>query len=103
MPITAADDKPRRARKKSEPRRWVREAKGISALVVAEFAMVALITFDAQQQPADQHGLVGPVGAWLAWALFRGFGYASVLFPLLLGGWGAAAFLKASAVRGRLP
>ncbi|MGH7334530.1 MAG: DNA translocase FtsK 4TM domain-containing protein [Candidatus Rokuibacteriota bacterium] len=104
MPVTAsADDKPRRARKNAEHRRWVREAKGISALVAAGFGVVALVTFDPHEAPTDQHGLVGPVGVWLAWALFRALGYAGILFPVLLGGWGASSFLRTSTVRGRLP
>ena len=81
----------------------MREAKGISALVVAGFAVVALAAFDPREAPADQQSLVGPVGLWLAWALFRAFGYAGFLFPVLLGAWGAGAFLRPSAVRGRLP
>jgi S-DNA-T family DNA segregation ATPase FtsK/SpoIIIE len=102
MPATtSADDKPRRARKNAEHRRWVREAKGISALVAAGFGVVALAAFDPHESPTDQQGLVGPVGVWLAWALFRGFGYAGILFPVLLGGWGAISFLRPSTVRGR--
>jgi S-DNA-T family DNA segregation ATPase FtsK/SpoIIIE len=104
MPVTAsADDKTRRPRKKAEPRRWVREAQGITALTAAGFAVVALAAFDPREAPTDQQGLVGPVGLWLAWALFRAFGYAGFLFPVLLGGWGAGSFLRPSAVRGRLP
>ena len=77
--------------------------QGIAALVVAGFVVVALSAFDPRQPPGDQQSLAGPVGTWLAWALFRGFGYASFLFPVLLGAWGAGAFLRPSGVRGRLP
>jgi S-DNA-T family DNA segregation ATPase FtsK/SpoIIIE len=99
----STDDKPRRARRKAESRRWVREVRGIAALAVAGFGLVALATFDPRQVPAYQDGLTGPVGLWLAWALFRGFGYASVLFPLLLGAWGVASFRHPSAMRGAVP
>ena len=104
MPATVStDDKPRRARKKAESRRWVREVQGIAALVVAGFGVVALATFDPRQVPAHQESLAGPVGLWLAWGLFQGFGYASLLFPILLGAWGASTFLRPSIVRGTLP
>jgi DNA segregation ATPase FtsK/SpoIIIE, S-DNA-T family len=104
MSATASsDDKPRRARKKSEHRRWVREVQGIAALVGGGFGVVALAAFDPTQAPGSQEGLAGPVGIWLAWVLFRGFGYASFLFPTLLGVWGAGSFLRPSVVRGKLP
>jgi S-DNA-T family DNA segregation ATPase FtsK/SpoIIIE len=99
----STEDKPRRAGKKAERRRWVREVQGIAALVVAGFGVVALATFDPRQVPAHQESLAGPVGLWLAWGLFRGFGYASFLFPILLGAWGAGSFLRPSVVRGSLP
>jgi S-DNA-T family DNA segregation ATPase FtsK/SpoIIIE len=89
--------------KKAEHRRWVREVKGIGAFVVAGFGVVALATFDPRDGLSDQHPVVGPVGFWLAWVLFRGFGYAGILFPALLGGWGASTFRHRSTVRGRLP
>ena len=92
--IVSADDKPRRARRKAESRRWVREVKGIAALVLAGFGVVALATFDPERVPAVQEGLAGPVGLWLAWALFHAFGYASVLLPVLLGAWGVSSFLR---------
>ena len=99
----STEDRPRRARKKAASRRWVREVQGIAALVVAGFGIVALATFDPRQVPAHQESLAGPVGLWLAWGLFRGFGYASFLFPILLGAWGAGSFLRPSVVRGPLP
>ena len=100
---TVEVDKPRRARKKAESRRWVREVQGIAALVVAGFGVVALATFDPREAHGNQESLAGPVGLWLAWGLFRGFGYASFLFPVLLGVWGAGSFLRPSVVRGKLP
>ena len=100
---TVEVDKPRRARKKAERRRWVREVQGIAGLVVAGFGVVALATFDPREAPGHQESLAGPVGLWLAWGLFRGFGYASFLFPVLLGAWGAGSFLRPSVVRGKLP
>ena len=104
MPASALpDDKPRRVRRKAASRRWVRELQGIAVLVVAGFGLVALAAFDPRVAPTYQEGLVGPVGLWLAWGLFRGFGYASYLLPILLAVWGASSFLRPSNVRGKLP
>jgi S-DNA-T family DNA segregation ATPase FtsK/SpoIIIE len=97
------DERPRRTRAKPESRRWIREVQGIAALGVAGFGLVALAAFDPHVAPTYQEGLVGPVGLWLAWGLFRGFGYASFLFPVLLATWGAGSFLRPSRVRGHLP
>jgi S-DNA-T family DNA segregation ATPase FtsK/SpoIIIE len=93
----------RRSRKKPARRRWVREVKGIAVLAVAGFALVALVTFEPQEPPADQQGPVGPIGVWFGWALFRLFGYAGILLPVLLGVWGASSFFRPSLVRGRVP
>ena len=103
MSATASTDAKTRSRKKAEHRRWVREVQGIAALVVAGFGVVALATFDPLRTPAHQESLAGPVGLWLAWGLFQGLGYASVLLPILLGAWGASAFMRQSVVRGALP
>src|SRR5262245_66163601 len=56
--------------------RWVREVKGILALALAGFALVALYAFDPMRHPLDQSSPGGPVGLWLGWAAFRPFGYA---------------------------
>ncbi len=93
----------RRARRKADARRWAREAQGIVALVIAGFAVVSLAVFDPALRPADQGTIVGPVGAWLGWALFRALGYAGFLLPLLLGAWGASAFGRPLVARGWLP
>src|SRR4029078_11530288 len=53
--------------------------------------------------PAEQQGLTGPVGVWLGWAKFQSFGYSGFLLPLLLGAWGAPAFLRPIVVRGWVP
>ena len=55
----------RRARRKPQPRRWMREAQGIVALAVATFVFVALTVFDPAVPPGHQAALVGPVGIWL--------------------------------------
>ncbi|HEV8474990.1 MAG TPA: DNA translocase FtsK 4TM domain-containing protein [Methylomirabilota bacterium] len=115
-PVSVDDDKPgqapsqeprstrpRRARRRAEPRRWVREVQGIAALAVALFALVALAIYDPTVAPGEQGGVVGPVGTWLAWALFRAFGYASLLFPVAAGVWGASAFVRPLSARGWLP
>jgi DNA segregation ATPase FtsK/SpoIIIE, S-DNA-T family len=90
-------------RRKDQRPRWLREVQGIGALVVAGFGLVALAAFDPSVAPTYQEGLVGPVGLWLAWALFRCFGYAGFLFPTFLAAWGAGTFLRASRARGALP
>ncbi len=83
---------PRKA--KSEPGRWVREAKGILALALAGFGLVALYAYDPTLHPLDQASPVGPVGGWLGWGSFHAFGYAGYLFPLLLTLYGVSAFVR---------
>ena len=91
--LVSTDPKPRRRRKRGSDR-WLSEVKGIVALLAAGFGLVALATFDPLLTPAEQQGPTGPVGVWLGWASFQSFGYASLLLPLLLGAWGASAFLR---------
>jgi S-DNA-T family DNA segregation ATPase FtsK/SpoIIIE len=98
----STDSKPRRRRKRGSDR-WVSEVKGIAALLAAGFGLIALATFDPTVTPAEQQGLTGPVGVWLGWATFQSFGYAGFLLPLLLGAWGASAFLRPIVVRGWVP
>ncbi|HEX5815873.1 MAG TPA: DNA translocase FtsK [Methylomirabilota bacterium] len=93
----------RRARRKPQPRRWMREAQGIVALAVATFVFVALAVFDPAVPPGHQAALVGPVGIWLAWGIFRSFGYAAFLFPLMAAVWGVSAFVRPLATRGWVP
>src|SRR5262245_30264139 len=100
--LVSTDPKPRRRRKRGSDR-WVSEVKGIVALLAAGFGLVALATFDPALTPADQPGPTGPIGAWLGWASFQSFGYASLLLPLLLGAWGVSAFLRPLVVRGWAP
>jgi len=40
------------------------------------------------------------VGVWLGWVFFWAFGYAGYLFPLLLAGYGASAFIHSRMVTG---
>jgi DNA segregation ATPase FtsK/SpoIIIE, S-DNA-T family len=89
----------RRTRRKSAPRRWVREVQGIAAITIGVFLLVALLVFDPTVAPAEQASMVGPVGIWTAWAFFRAFGYAAFLFPLAAGVWGAAEFVRPLAGR----
>jgi hypothetical protein len=93
----------RRPRKKTPPRRWVREVQGIMALTAGLFVFVALVVFDPTVAPSEQTSVVGPVGIWLAWACFRAFGYAAFLFPLAAGVWGGSAFVRPLAARGLAP
>ena len=80
--------------------RWVREVKGILALALSGFGFVALYAFDPTLHLLDQSSPVGPVGVWLGWAFFWAFGYAGYLFPLLLAGYGASAFIRSRMVTG---
>jgi DNA segregation ATPase FtsK/SpoIIIE, S-DNA-T family len=80
--------------------RWVREVKGILALALAGFAVVALYAFDPTRHPLDQSSPVGPVGLWLGGTAFWAFGYAGYVFPLLLTLYGAGAFVRAPLARG---
>jgi S-DNA-T family DNA segregation ATPase FtsK/SpoIIIE len=100
--LVSTDPKPRRRRKRGGDR-WVSEVKGILALLAAGFGLVALATFDPSLTPGHQQGPTGPVGAWLGWASFQSLGYASLLLPILLGAWGASAFLRPLVVRGWSP
>jgi S-DNA-T family DNA segregation ATPase FtsK/SpoIIIE len=93
----------RRARRKAQPRRWLREVQGITALAVATFLFVALAVFDPAVAPGHQAALVGPVGIWVAWGVFRSFGYAAFLFPLMAAVWGVSAFLRPLATRSWVP
>ena len=100
--LVSTDPKPRRRRKRGSDR-WLSEVKGIVTLLAAGFGLIALATFDPALTPAEQHGPAGPVGVWLGWASFQSFGYASFLLPLLLGAWGASAFVRPLVVRGWVP
>src|SRR5262249_21840692 len=93
----------RRARKKTPPRRWVREVQGIAAITAGVFILVALAVFDPATAPGAQTTMVGPVGIWVAWGFFRAFGYAAFLFPLSAGVLGTAAFVRPLAARGWVP
>src|SRR2546426_343810 len=98
---SSGDRPPRRSRRRTD--RWLSEVKGILALAIAGFGLIALATFDPSRPPAGQQSPVGPVGVWLGWAAFQSFGYAGFLFPLLLGAWGASAFVRPPVTRGVLP
>src|SRR5207245_1291091 len=97
-PDTAAARAARRARR--EQGRWVREVKGILALALAGFSGVALFAYEPTLHLLDQSSPVGPVGVWLGWIFFWAFGYAGFLFPLLLAGYGASAFIRSRMVTG---
>jgi S-DNA-T family DNA segregation ATPase FtsK/SpoIIIE len=103
IPVSApkGDGPARVSRKvKREQGRWVREVKGILALALSGFGFVALYAYDPTLHLFDQTSPVGPVGVWLGWAFFWAFGYAGYLFPLLLAGYGASAFIRSRMVTG---
>jgi S-DNA-T family DNA segregation ATPase FtsK/SpoIIIE len=95
-------DGPARVSRKAEREqgRWVREVKGILALALSGFGFVALYAYDPTLHLMDQTSPVGPVGVWLGWVFFWAFGYAGYLFPLLLAGYGASAFIRSRMVTG---
>jgi DNA segregation ATPase FtsK/SpoIIIE, S-DNA-T family len=93
----------KKLRRKADAHRWIREARGILAIACAGFAIVSLAVFDPALPPREQATSVGPVGWWLGWTLFRMFGYAGFLLPLLLGAWGVSAFVRPRIARGWLP
>ncbi|PYM93132.1 MAG: cell division protein FtsK [Candidatus Rokuibacteriota bacterium] len=100
--LVSTDEKPRRRRKRSSDR-WRGEVKGILAILVAGFGLVALTTYDSTLLPAAQRGPTGPIGAWVAWGIVQSFGYAGYLLPILLGAWGASAFVRPFVMRGLIP
>ncbi|HEY4909326.1 MAG TPA: DNA translocase FtsK 4TM domain-containing protein, partial [Methylomirabilota bacterium] len=101
VPGPKGDGHTRVSRKaKREQGRWVREVKGILALALSGFGFVALYAFDPTLHLIDQSSPVGPVGVWLGWVFFWAFGYAGYLFPLLLAGYGASAFIHSRMVTG---
>src|SRR5205809_3681564 len=101
LPVSASKGDGRLSRKvKREQGRWVREVKGILALALSGFGFVALYAYDPTLHLFDQTSPVGPVGVWLGWVFFWAFGYAGYLFPLLLAGYGASAFIRSRMVTG---
>ena len=78
----------------------MREVKGILALALAGFALIALWSFEPRVHALDQMSPVGPVGGWLGWAAFWAFGYGGYLFPLLLVVYGVGAFVRSRLARG---
>ncbi|HVQ74898.1 MAG TPA: DNA translocase FtsK [Candidatus Binatia bacterium] len=100
-PAPAADPAGRRPGRKVGPEgRWLREVKGILAIALAGFGLMALWSFDPRLHALDQTSPVGPVGAWLGWASFRAFGYAGYLLPMLLALYGIGAFVRTRLARG---
>ena len=93
-------DRPRRAPKKREPRRWLREVKAILLFAVAGFGAVAV--WD-HTRGADAQGPVGHLGAWLGWALFSAFGYGGFVFPVVLVVVAVNIFFRPLAARGWAP
>ena len=90
-----------RRTKRKEARRWLREVRAIGGLLVAAFTLVALATYRAPG--AEGHGPAGPIGHYLAYGLIYAFGYASLLFPLLLGLWATGIFMRPVVPRGWAP
>jgi len=104
--LVSSDEKPEsspRSRRRKGSDRWLAEVKGILTLVAAGFMLLALALFRSDVPPAEQASPVGPLGVWLAWASFESFGYAGFFFPVVLGAWGASAFVRPLVTRGFIP
>jgi DNA segregation ATPase FtsK/SpoIIIE, S-DNA-T family len=93
-PRPASVRKRRGKSSRRSPGRWVREAKGIAALALAGFGVVALSAHDPWLRAANQSGPVGAVGVWLGTNLFWALGYAGYLLPLVLAIYGLSAFVR---------
>lgn len=71
-----------------------REALGILMQGAWVLLLLALASYDAKDTAdwaSETHATlnyIGPVGAWVAWGVFRLFGLAGFLTPLLLATWG---------------
>jgi len=103
--LTSSSDgeaRPRRssARRKREPRRWLREVEAIALLAAAGFTAVALFN---HARGVDPHGVVGMIGDWLGWTVFGAFGYAGFLFPLVVAVIAVNLFLRPLTMRGWAP
>ncbi len=94
--------RPRRssARRRREPRRWLREVEAITLLAASGFTAVALFN---HARGVDPHGVVGTIGDWLGWTLFGAFGYAGFLFPLVVAVIAVNLFLRPLTMRGWAP
>ncbi|NCD22096.1 MAG: DNA translocase FtsK [Spartobacteria bacterium] len=82
------------AAKKTNSTNVRREALGILMQGLWVLLLLALASYDAKdtvdwasETPATLN-YIGPVGAWVAWAVFRLFGLAGFLVPILLASWG---------------
>jgi DNA segregation ATPase FtsK/SpoIIIE, S-DNA-T family len=100
---TAASEAARRRNRRraaAAQGRWLREVKGILALALAGFTLIALWSFEPRLHLLDQASPVGPVGGWLGWAVFCAVGYAGYLFPFLLVLYGVGAFIRSRLAHG---
>ena len=82
------------AAKKGKTSNVRREALGILMQGAWVLLLLAMASYDAKdtadwasEAPATLN-YIGPVGAWVAWGVFRTFGLAGFLMPLLLAVWG---------------
>ena len=97
---TGGGERSRRARRKKQGRRWLREVEAIGLFALAGFAAVVLLN---HVRGTDPQGLVGTLGDWLGWALFGAFGYAGFLFPLVLAVVAVNLFFRPLTTRGWAP
>ncbi len=72
-----------------------REATGILMQAVWVLLLLGLLSYTWKDIPWESRpynsptlNYIGPVGAWAAWGIFKVFGLAGFLFPLLLAVWG---------------
>lgn len=83
------------ARRKTKPKKAWRETIGLLMQAVWVLLLLALASYTWRDIPwecspcqSPTANYIGPVGAWSAWVVFKVFGLAGFLVPLLLAVWG---------------
>ena len=83
------------ARRKTKPKKAWRETIGLLMQAVWVLLLLALASYTRRDIPwecspcqSPTANYIGPVGAWSAWVVFKVFGLAGFLVPLLLAVWG---------------
>lgn len=89
------------ARKKAKPKNVRREAIGILMQALWVLLLLALVSYTWTDIPWEHSpsnsptaNYIGPVGAWTAWGIFKVFGLAGFLFPVMLAVWGLLMLMQ---------